>query len=597
MTQIFKACQRGADEYPLPAKEFALLINKEWQPLPGTHAAEIYPYLRKPDLLSSNSCVIRTPQQIILIDAGALPAQTHELCGIIRKCYQEQPRPVLLYLTHCHIDHTLSINNFRQMLEPGSVWIAIQEEGARYLTRGDSRKTIAELYGIDCPSSRPDIHLLTGQDHVDGSIRCIDLPSDVPLTLKTEIIPTREDQSLLCQKISMGSGDYMEFYPIPGHSPDSVCIRIGGILFIGDLLAAANPMVAGISGWNRDDLIQTLRQVLWLLDNRPVAFCYPGHGGILPADKIRGILRQLQEKTRRLGDMMEMNEDRLFKITDFALELIDEAEEVFSSIAGRLLYVAYQLEKLEEEEAADRCRSIMPMDEIDACLTDFRHLCFELDGGKIRRVEFAHSVLHVVQKVKSLFDPRPLAAVLPQTLINRGTRLLLDFIGIANGSRNLEEFIPTDLNALIGDMVQQWKHPPQLDNSIIDYADDYDKYLAGLTSRIGYGPVGKQPVLSFEAPDNLPLVRIAAARLTDTLLNFLEWLKQSDPQSIRIAAGMGERSPFIEILPKGPDGSFPIPDHEKKLNAFQRRFRICGLILKPDNEGFRLNIAEHESEE
>jgi hypothetical protein len=334
---------------------------------------------------------------------------------------------------------------------------------------------------------------------------------------------------------------------------------------------------------------------LWLRDNRPVAFCYPGHGGILPADKIRGILRQLHEKTCRLGDMLEMNEDRLFQITDFALELIDEAEEVYSSIAGRLLYVAYQLETLEEEEAAERCRSIMPMDEIDACLSGFRQLCFELDAGKIRRVEFAHSVLHVVQKVKSLFDPRPLAAVLPQTLINRGTRLLLDFIGIANGSRNLEEFIPTDLNALIGDVVHQWQHPPQLDASIIDYADDYDKYLAGLISRIGYGPVTRQPALYFEPPDNLPLVRIAAARFTDTLLNFLEWLKQSDSQSIRIAAGMKDSSPFIEILLQGPDSSLPLPDNKNKLNAFQRRFRICGLILKPENHGFYLTIAEDEA--
>ena len=129
-----------------------------------------------------------------------------------------------------------------------------------------------------------------------------------------------------------------------------------------------------------------------------------------------------------------------------------------------------------------------------------------------------------------------------------------------------------------------------------DHADDYNKYLAGLICRIGYGPVGKPLALYFEAPDNLPLVRIAAARLTDTLLNFLEWLKQSDPQSIKIVAVMEDKSPFIEILLQGPDGSFRISDHGKKLNAFRRRFRICGLILKPDNEGFRLDITEDASE-
>ena len=75
-------------------KESSLLINQIWQPLPGTRRSEIYPYLRKPDLLSSNSCLIRTPEQIILIDAGALAAQTADLGRIIsekinycRYCY------------------------------------------------------------------------------------------------------------------------------------------------------------------------------------------------------------------------------------------------------------------------------------------------------------------------------------------------------------------------------------------------------------------------------------------------------------------------------------------------------------------------------
>src|SRR5208283_1450701 len=82
-------------------KESSLLINQIWQPLPGTRQSEIYPYLRKPDLLSSNSCLIRTPEQIILIDAGALAAQTADLGRIIKECHQELSRPVIIYLNHC----------------------------------------------------------------------------------------------------------------------------------------------------------------------------------------------------------------------------------------------------------------------------------------------------------------------------------------------------------------------------------------------------------------------------------------------------------------------------------------------------------------
>ena len=570
-----------------------MLINKVWQPLPGTFGAEIYPYLRKPDLLSSNSCVIRTSQQIILIDAGALPEQIHDLCGILKECIREKVRPILIYLTHCHIDHSLNLGKFRQMLEGNSIWIGIQEEGAGFLRAGDSKKTIAELYGISCPSLQPDIHFLTLQDRNEEIARHIELLPGISLTLQTDIIPIETGQRLFCQKVSIGGDDYMEFYTMPGHSPDSLCIRIGEILFIGDLLAAANPMVAGISGWNKDDLIQTLQQVLWLLKNKSINWCYPGHGGIIPVDKTRDILQQMYQKTSRQQDMVEMNEDRLFQITDFALELIDEAEEVFSSIAGRLLYVAYQLEELEEVEAADRCRNVMQMDQIDACLSDFRKLCFALDAGKIRRVEFAHGVLNIVQKIKSLFDPRPLSTILPRLLINRGTSLLLDFIGIANGYRNLEEFIPTDLNALIEDVVHQWQSNPLLDTSVIDFADDYDKYLAELISRIGHGPVSDKPALLFEAQNNLPLIHIAAARLTDTLLNFLECLRQTDPQSIKIVTGIDDKNPFLAILPQSPDVALPKPVDVKKIKSFQRRFRICGTALNQENEGFRLIIDKN----
>jgi glyoxylase-like metal-dependent hydrolase (beta-lactamase superfamily II) len=577
-------------------KETSLLINQVWQPLPGTRRSEIYPYLRKPDLLSSNSCVIRTPQQIILIDAGALAAQTADLARILKECDRERSRPVIIYLTHCHIDHSLQVGSHRQILTSTSVWIAIQEEGADYLIEGNRRKTIAELYGVNFPSMQSDIRLLTAQDRQKGARRRINLAPGVWLTLQTLTVPTNLEQPLIRQTISMGGGDNLEIYPAPGHSPDSICIRAGEILFIGDLLAAANPMVAGISGWNRDHLVATLQQTQWLLDNMPIQFCYPGHGTLIPADKARDILQRLRNKICRTGDVVRMNEERLFQITDFALGLIDEAEEVFSAIAGRLLYVAYQLERLEEEDAAQRCRTTMQMDHIDACLLEFRNLCRLLDAGKIRRVEFAHGALHIVEKMKTLFDPRPLSAILPQSLINRGTRLLLDFIGVANGYRNLEEFIPTDVNALIADVVRAWHTSPHEDTSVIDQADDYEKYLAALVLRIGHEPLASRPALYFSPTENLPFIRVAAGRLFDTLMNFLEWLKQAHPSSITIGTGLDHNLPFIVVEPAAWNSSSLTPHDEKKINSFCRRFLMCGMILQQGENGFRLILAEDQDE-
>ncbi|MRR17507.1 MAG: MBL fold metallo-hydrolase [Deltaproteobacteria bacterium] len=573
-----------------------MLTNQTWQPLPGTRQAEIYPYLRRPDVLSSNSCLIRTPDQIILIDAGALASQTAELGRILTECQSLRSRPVMIYLTHCHIDHSLQVAAQRQMVTTAPVWIAVQEEGAVCLIDGDRDKTIAELYGTTFPSMQPDIRLLTAQDRKRHASRRIAVAPGVVLTLHMEDVPTDRGKPWVRQVISMGGGDHLEVYPLPGHSPDSVCIRIGEVLFIGDLLTAANPMVAGISGWHRDDLSDSLSRVRWLLDHMPIRSCFPGHGAMIPADKVRGILENLNRKTQCLDDVTQMNEERLFQITDYALELIDEAEEAFSAIAGRLLYAAHQLEQLEEADAARRCRAAMNMDEIDACLSEFRAICGRFADEKMLRVEFAHGALRVIEKMKSLFDPRPLSAVLPQSLINQGTSLLLDFIGIANGRRNLEEFIPTDVNALIGDVLQAWQVNPHQDTAVIDQADDDEKYLAALVLRVGCGPSVSRPAVNFTAWQNLPFVRIAAGRFFNTLMNFLDWLRLAAPSSIDMTTAGDFSNPVICVLPKGWKGGAPTPHEEKKINSFGRRFRLCGLILTAQEDGFRLTPAENQAE-
>ncbi len=76
------------------------LVPFTWQPIPGCQRDEIYIYIRKPDLLSSNSGIVRTAEQILLIDPGAIEDQTRNLCGVIRICQQDRIRPVLIYITH-----------------------------------------------------------------------------------------------------------------------------------------------------------------------------------------------------------------------------------------------------------------------------------------------------------------------------------------------------------------------------------------------------------------------------------------------------------------------------------------------------------------
>ena len=134
-----------------------MLINRIWQPVPGAQQAEIYPFIRKPDVLSSNAFLIRTPEAILLIDPGAIREQAVALHEIITGLIREKPRPVLVYLTHCHIDHSLLAAEFGPLKDLADIHAVVHEAGAKALRASDRRLTLAELYGRPYPHFQLDI--------------------------------------------------------------------------------------------------------------------------------------------------------------------------------------------------------------------------------------------------------------------------------------------------------------------------------------------------------------------------------------------------------------------------------------------------------
>ncbi len=47
--------------------------NQQWQKIEGTRQVEVYPWVRKPDLASSNSFVLSSAEQLVVIDPGGSP--------------------------------------------------------------------------------------------------------------------------------------------------------------------------------------------------------------------------------------------------------------------------------------------------------------------------------------------------------------------------------------------------------------------------------------------------------------------------------------------------------------------------------------------
>src|SRR5512136_2514661 len=104
--------------------------NQQWQRIEGTHQVEVYPWVRKPDLASSNSYVVSSAEQLAVIDPGGSPEQTQGLVAVLRVKLQERPRPVVLYLSHCHVDHAIEAIRNRAWREFPGLKIVVHEAGS-----------------------------------------------------------------------------------------------------------------------------------------------------------------------------------------------------------------------------------------------------------------------------------------------------------------------------------------------------------------------------------------------------------------------------------------------------------------------------------
>ncbi len=552
--------------------------QRKWQVVPGMPQAFVYPYIRRPDVLSCNSYLVHFPEVMVMMDSGALPQQTLDLQKIMADRMGEKVLPLAIFLTHCHFDHSHEVWAF--LNNPACpAWLASHEEGAKALADADDQKTAAELYGVKLKSVQAQIPLLTEEDLRERRPRCIPLADGVTVQIRTESV---EKGAVVRQLLELGGGQ-IEVVACPGHSPDSICYRIGEILFIGDLLLAHRPLVAGICGWNNQQLTRSLDEMIDLLEAGGISWCCPGHGNPLSAEKTLDLLRRQRNKASHYDQVEAMSSQRLFQAVDMALELIDEAEEVFAALAGRLLYVADRLDMLDEEAAAQRCREAMDMDAMDALLHSFRELCRLLSTGGLLPVSFAVEATGMVEKLRQSFVPESLSAILPASLINRGNRLLLDFMGIAQGRRNLEEFVPVEMSDVLSGVEESWFASPHVDMSIVECVDNNDLFLMELVRRIGHPPITQRIPVRFVVVPSTQIVQIAAVRFGDTMIQFLEWLALMGAESVDVQSA-GDTEVEIRTYGWQPDDS---PRVQAKFRSFTRRFSLAGFDLV-FSESFRL---------
>jgi glyoxylase-like metal-dependent hydrolase (beta-lactamase superfamily II) len=537
----------------------ALTIENDWKTILGTDGARILPMTRKPDVCCSNAYVIATEREVVVIDTGADEVQMETIVSTVEALTGERPRPVCLFFTHCHLDHCLAAIRRGSWIEEKGVIVFAHVEGAEALESGDESQTLADIFRWNIAPLRVDVHLFDGNE------------GEASLGNGETVVRERgEGVALPVEHLTFPSGNRISVYAAPGHSPDSICIRVGDHLFIGDLLFSANPGIAGLHRWDPDALLASVGGVRRLLTAGEIALCWNGHGREVAASDTLRALGKLEADVGRMKTIGAFDRERLCESVDYALDMLAEAKRLFTVIAGRIYYLSYYLEALGEVEEAERYQHLIESDTIDAFITDFDAFAAEFREGKKIDIQFVLKAVQVSAKIERAFGDGAGDPAVDTSLVRRANRLLTDCLHTVCAFAPSDPAVPTDLVPLMTAFVAHLSDSSHLEEALIAAADDEAAFRSALVQRIAYLPLFEDVRITF-APDadSLPVLT-RPERLCDGLSGVIEDLAAAGAEEITISAFRNDGNVSLAVR------SGVLHTDWSHIGVCQRRFACCG---------------------
>jgi glyoxylase-like metal-dependent hydrolase (beta-lactamase superfamily II) len=509
--------------------------------------ALIYPLIRKIDVISSNSYLISTSDVILLIDPGGLSGQGEHLSGIIADCRVEKDRPVFVFLTHAHIDHFQCVQSNPAFTVPGAVIFAAHHAGAQAIEAGDVRITQADLLQQPLSRMKIPLHLFTpwGEDPAEAS-QSICFPGGTRISILRDQM-SGDLPGLPHERIVFGSGPALDLYHTPGHSPDSICLRMGNLLFSGDLLFAANPGLAGVTGWSQEALVASLSGMEQLVAGGGVTVVCPGHGRVIPAPDAVRMFSRVRADADALSDIAELNRERASKTAEYAEECMEQVNELFTIMAGRLSYVTYILDELGESGMAEEVSVLIQSDTIEELLDAFRDFSEKYQLQSPGPVPLMLKAGQVMAKLDKTFQKNELAGIIDPTMVRRASRLLADYTTMLRGFTLPGEIVDHDLIPVSESIVTGLSVPVLSDEAVLCSPDDDGAFARILLTRIGSRPLLEEVQCNIFPEQHAIRALIDSDLYADLMTYILENLVGVGAEVIEICIRQRDRDAMVMI--------------------------------------------------
>ena len=549
-----------------------------WQKVRGTPSIEIFPLIPKANCVSSSCYIFSAPEALVVVDPGASREQTRQISRILTDALTASQRPVLVFLTHCHQDHSQEAT---LELPPGTeVKRFAHQAGVDALRHRDRNLTTAYLYPWDPEICTARFEGILFASNPATEPLALELADGRRLELHTEPIAMADGASFKHQWLSLGVGNRLDIYHTPGHSACSISLRIGSLLMLGDLPFAANPGVCGLDGWNHKEFLQTLRKVDWRLETPDITVCCPGHGYCVPAQIMQEKLRLMEAETCSLTDVPLMDAERIGALKIYADELLEETAALLTIFSGRLYTVSYYLSVLKEEDsAASKILASLDIDQIDHILSDFRRVAEAFNNSTMPEWTVVLKGVQVARSLQKALSGEQVRQLFDLSLVDRAQRRLDDFLSLVRGLQFLQTEQPGAVNELLAELVKRSREAPMTESiDLLEAADDEQSFLEALTRRLATHAPLHDIELEFAPASQDTHANIGAERLDDILTSLMEGMAGMGAKHIGIATCVAPGR--VEIRISSRDRVDPAAFGKRRLDLYNRTLGWLGGSLE-----------------
>jgi glyoxylase-like metal-dependent hydrolase (beta-lactamase superfamily II) len=549
-----------------------------WQKVPGTPSVEIFPIIPKANCVSSNCYIFSAPDAFVVVDPGASREQTRQISRILTDALAVSQRPILVFLSHCHQDHSQEAGGLEL---PAGIEIKrfAHQAGVEALKQRDRNLTTAYLYPWNPEICTARFEGILFASSPASEPPALELADGGRIELHTEPITLPDGATLQRQWLPLGAGNRLEIYHTPGHSACSISLRIGSLLMLGDLPFAANPGVCGLDGWNHADLLQTLHKVDWLLEMPDITVCCPGHGYCVSAQSMREKLRLMEAEASNLTDVPLMDAERISALKIYVDELLEETAALLTIFSGRLYTVSYYLSLLEEDSAASRVLATLDIDQIDRILSDFRRIAEAFKTSVMPEWTVVLKGVQVARSLQQVLSAEHVRQLLDLSLVDRAQRRLEDFLNVVRGLQFLQTEQPGAVNELITELLKRIKETTVMKSTdLMEALADDQSFLQALTRRLAAHSPLRDIEFEFAPAAQDTNANIGAERLDDILTNVMEGMAGIGVKHISVATRVALG--HVEIRISSRERMDPAAFDKRRLDLYNRTLGWLGGSLE-----------------